>query len=294
MMRSVVRSVVLVCVSTFGVAGMASAGPITFASAADYDNNAAQTTGWFRDVLNGSLINRGLDVGGTGHTALNFTGSDNNAAVLGRIAVYDTAPSTTSPTFFTGDIAISADILIGTVNNGKGAGIMTLFGESGSDAGLALFLSDAGNSDGLNVRLVQQTGISSANLSTVALGTGITEDAWYRLALTLSFNGPNFTITGKVYGHTTDTDPNSALGAQVGSTLSYTALLSSGNYSNPYEIGLVGRGIGAVEDTSVTNFDIEGGAIVNNTDVTAVPEPGTIALIGTGLVAVAARLRRRR
>ena len=237
------------------------AAPITFAGPADYDNNAAQTTGVFRDFLNGSLINQGNDLGGTGHTALNFTGSDNNAATAGRITLYDTSPSTASPTLFSGNVTLSADILIHPFNNNKGAGLLFLFNEGAGVNGMALSLWNAGNTDSNSVQLVQQTGETRPgnSLASVSLGSLIAADLWYRLTMDLTFSGSNFTVTGKVFTHTTQTDPNSALGAQVGSTLTYSGALS-GTLFSPYEVGLVARGDSAVVDTSVTNFSFVGPA----------------------------------
>lgn len=290
---------------------IAMAAPITFATAADYDNNAIQTTGFFRDFLNGSSINRGLDLGGAPtvacpasscsnpgtNTALNFTGSDNNSSPLGRVTLYDTTPATLTPTTFTGDMSMSADILISRFDNAKGAGLVTLFNEGVGKTGLALFLQDAGNTDGYSIRLVQQTGVGDgfnvANLSTTTLGSGIAEDTWYRLTLDLDFTGPDFTITGKVFGHTTATNPNSALGAQIGSTLTYTdtAPWTSG-LSDPYEIGLVARGNSAVVDTSVTNFDFSGGGV--STPAAVVPEPSVLLLLAVGFGVLAWTSKRQR
>ena len=244
----------------FSVAPTATlAAPITFAGPADYDNNAAQTTGVFRDFLNGALINQGNDPGGTGHTALNFTGSDNNAALAGRITLYDTSPSTTVPTTFSGNLSISADILIHPFNNAKGAGVLFLFNEGAGQNGLALHLWNAGNSNSNKIELVAQTGEArpGAALATVALGNTIAQDPWYRLQVDLQFSGSNFTVRGKVFGHTTGNDPNSSLGSQIGSTMTYNSSLGSG-IASPYEIGLVARGDSATVDTSVMNFLIGG------------------------------------
>ena len=137
----------------------------------------------------------------------------------------------------------------------------------------------------------ERTGINSANLSTVALGSGIAEDTWYRLMLGLAFTGSDFTITGQVFPHTTATDPNSGLGLQIGATLSYTDIAPwTVGLSDPYEIGLVARGVSAVVDTSITNFDFSGGVL----DIEPVPEPASLSLFGTGCLALAAGLFRRR
>ena len=227
----------------FSVAPTVSlAAPITFVGPADYDNNAAQTTGVFRDVLNGSLINSDLDLGGTGHTALNFTGCDNNSAVLGRTTLYDTNVSNGSQRC---SLAISQSAPMFSshpFNNSKGAGIVVLFNEGAGNQGIALSLWTDGNTDSDKVQLVQQTGETRPGvaLSTVALGSVIAADVWYRLTMDLTFSDSNFTVTGKVFTHTTQTDPNSALGVQVGSTLTYSSALSATLFS-PYEIGLVAR-----------------------------------------------------
>jgi hypothetical protein len=279
-----------ICVVLMG--GSARAAPITFATAADYDNNAAQTSGVFRDFLNGALINRGSDLGGTGHSALNFTGSDNNAATAGRITLYDTNVTDGLPTVFSGNITMSADILISTFNNSKGAGLLFLFNEGTGLNGLALHLWNAGNSDSNRVQLVAQTGETRplASLAQVALGNTIAQDVWYHLEMALTFAGTNFTVTGKVFGHTTPTDPNSALGAQIGTTLTYNSALSA-TLLSPYEIGLVARGDSAVVDTSVTNFSISGGGAA----AAAVPlQPSTVAqLFAFGVLALMVWRRRR-
>ena len=259
------------------------AAPITFAPA-DYDNNASQTTGVFRDVLNGTYINQGNDLGGTGHTALNFTGSDNNDPLKGRITLYDTSPSTTVPTLFSGNLSVSADILISRFNDAKGAGILFLFNEGAGQNGLALHLWSAGNTIFEQGQLVQQTGESTPGtaLSTVAfVGDAIQEDKWYRLQMDLQFSGSDFTVTGKVFGHTTATDPDSALGLQIGSTLTYNSSLGINAIASPYEIGLVARGVSAVVDTSVTNFSVVSASAEELGAQT--PIPGAVWLFGTVL-----------
>jgi hypothetical protein len=272
----------------------AMASPITFASAADYDNATLQATGLFRDVLNGDRINRGQHlVGGAAvgaYTALNFTGSDSNTANAGMITVYDVDPSNATPTLFSGNISMSMDVLIDPFNNAKGAGLMTLFNEGVGLTGLSVFLWDAGNSDGLRINAVAQNGTTTGGsaLASVALGTGIPEDQWFRLMLDLTFtSATNFTLTGQVWSHSTSTNPNSALGVQIGTTLTYNGVLSAA-LLNPYEIGIVSRGVSAVVDTSVTNF------WASPFDAQPIPEPGTLALLATGVAAVAYRRRRKK
>jgi hypothetical protein len=111
-------------------------------------------------------IDIGLDLGGTGHAALNFTGSTGSAGDT-WITVYDPAPPPPSVTF--GSVGLSADVLIHTFNNKKGAGLLALYNEAPSKKGLALMLYDAGGTDTLVLATVDQAG-KLVTLKTVRLG----------------------------------------------------------------------------------------------------------------------------
>ena len=88
----------------------------------------------FRDVRRPNDINVGPDLGGTGHTAVNFTGSV-GAAGDTWITVYDETPGTSDQTNFTGSINLSADVLSHRVNNKKGGGLLALYDEVNGEKG---------------------------------------------------------------------------------------------------------------------------------------------------------------
>ena len=84
---------------------------------------------------------------------------------------------------------------------------------------------------------------------------GIAENVWYRLVMAVN---PTPTagrplVTGRVFTHGTPTDPNSALGVQVGTTLTYFNPLPEG-VSSPGQNGILAQAVSAVVDLSVTNF----------------------------------------
>jgi hypothetical protein len=68
--------------------------------------------------------------------------------------------------------------------------------------------------------------------------------------------GANVSVTGNVYAHVTPTDPGSALGAQVGTTLSFAGPRPAGVEATG-EVGVVASATSAVVNASVTNFEID-------------------------------------
>ena len=205
----------------------------------------------FRDVRRAADIDLGADLGGTGTTALNFKGLTGSAGDT-WITVYDVDPSNATPTLFTGSVSLSADVLIHPFNNAKGAGLLALYNEGPGKKGLALIVYDIGNSDKLVLATVDQAGKLTA-LRSVFLGTAIRENVWYRVTMDVGVAGKSVSVTGKIFSHAIDQDPNSGLGAQVGATLFFGGARPDG-VDVTGEVGIIASAVSAVVDTSVTNF----------------------------------------
>jgi hypothetical protein len=214
--------------------------------------------GDFRDVRRPADINVGLDLGGTGHTAFNLTGSA-GAGGDTWITVYDTTPGDATPgtqNNFGSLPSLTADVLIHAFNNKKGAGVLALFNEGANQKGLALVIYDNGNTDTLALGTVNKATGTFTVLATVSLGNGIAENAWYRLSATVTVSGPSVVVTGQVFRHTVATDPNSPLGTQVGGTLTFSGPRPAGVEATG-EVGIVGQAASAVINSSVTNLVID-------------------------------------
>jgi hypothetical protein len=208
-----------------------------------------------RIVRRSGDIRHGPDLGGTGHSALNFTGSA-GAAGDTWITVYDETANAPGSTILGGTVQLSADVLVHRPNNKKGAGLLALYNEGAGQKGLVLIVYDNGNTDTLVLATVDQAG-KLAPITSVSLGSGIALNQWYRVTMNVEVTAPNFTVTGKVYKHLTPNDPDSAVGAQVGAVLSLgpTSLGSKGLQAAG-QVGVVASAIGAVVDSSVTNFAV--------------------------------------
>ena len=182
-----------------------------------------------------------------------------------------------------------------------------VFRQSGQPTTLAsVSLNPDGGSGGLP--FLGDTNGSNPNLG----------DHWYRVVMNVTVTGPSFTVNGYFYNHVDPEDPNSALGSQIcavavclGPTLTYTDTLANPDataavdrvLTNPGEVGLMaftaesfgdglgqgGTGANPLTDNigvSITNFTIP-------TTTTPVPEPGSMVLLGSGLLGIA-RMRQRR
>lgn len=89
-------------------------------------------------------------------------------------------------------------------------------------------------------------------LSSVALRNGIAENVWYRLILTVDPTTPR--VTGKVFTHSSPLNPDSALGVQVGTTLTYQPAALPAGVSSQGQNGILAQAVNAVVDLSATNI----------------------------------------
>src|SRR5262249_52388024 len=144
----------------------------------------SQYTTCFTDVRRGSDINddNAPDLGGTGHTALNFTGG---AGPAGDTWLTKYTPEGGTRIFNGREgICVSADVLIHTYNNTKGAGLVILLPPEGGK-GLALILYDQGNSDALQLATIDPATGQLGKLKSVSLGAGIAENTWYQVSMSV-------------------------------------------------------------------------------------------------------------
>jgi hypothetical protein len=182
---------------------------------------------------------------------LNFTGGAGPASDT-WITVYDPAPNPPPVDF--GSVRLEADVLIQTYNNTKGAGPLALFNEGAGKKGLALITFDQGNTDSLVLATVDQAG-KRTNLKSIGLGNGIKECAWYRVTMDVVVSGTDVAVTGQVLPHVTPGDPTSALGPQVGGTLSFMGARPAGVEATG-EVGIVAAATSTNVSSSVTNVVI--------------------------------------
>lgn len=235
----------------------------------------------FREVRRGSEIGIGLDVGGTGHQALNFSGSA-GAAGDTWIAVYDPAANQTATTYQT--VHLRADVLIHARNNKKGAGLLALYNEAAAKKGLALTLYSAGNTDSLVLSTVSQAG-QLVTLRSVSLGSAIIEDTWYRIEMDIEVANGLVSVLGAVFNHAVPTDPDSATTTQVGPTLDFSdAALGVGVLAGvdpSGEVGVLASAVLAANSTSVTNVVVDEPA----PSLACAPPTQTVAIGQTASVA---------
>ena len=220
----------------------------------DFDFADGQYPECFRDVVRGGAINNdAFDFGGTGHTSLNITGTG-GAGGRTWVTVVDQTPGTPAADNVYATGTVCADVLIQQYNNRKGAGVVALYRQDPLKKGLALIITSAGNTD----TLVLGTLAGDANgtftpITSVPLGSAVTENDWFRVVLGVDVDGSSPVITGQAYRHTNPDDPNSEIVA-IGAQLTFSPATLPAGVDPSGEEGIIGWAVGAVVNSSVTNF----------------------------------------
>ena len=208
----------------------------------------------FTDIRRDLDINVGPDLGDGGHLAMNFTGSTGSAGDL-WMSQYTGGAGYSA-------VRLCADVLAKPFNNRKGAGVFFLYsGGNGlasvSSLGLAAIVTNAGNTDTLILGIANQT---NGNFTALAggsypLGAAIAEKAWYRLRVeAITYSGPSLSVDLQVFRHVDPSDPDSALGTQVGPTFTWDGPLPTG-IATSGAVGLAAYAKLAVVDSSATHFN---------------------------------------
>ena len=128
-------------------------------------------------------------------------------------------------------------------------------------------VKESGTSDQLEIfRLPQNGDISGATaLAQSATFDGVTANDWYRLYMDVTINGTNLQVDGRVFGHSTASDPNSTLNSAPIQMITYSTTV-------PSLVGLKTTGeAGVCFDTtdvssrgSIPNIRIDYGPSANN------------------------------
>jgi hypothetical protein len=245
------RSVAMAVLATLVLSGTGWAtvipiivGPFTFCPPSQYADN-------FVEVRRGSEISPGPDPG-TGHCAVNFTGSAGSAG-----DTWLTRSNAGSFNAFNGT-CMQADILINKFNNAKGGGLVALLQTDPGGKGLFLLLIDSGNTDRLTLNTIDPNSGKIVQLpaATVPLGSGIVENAWYRLNLVLTARGvdDSLSVGATVRSHTDPSNPDSDVDGQIGSTLEFNGSLNNVGLEQDGFVGMAAWAKSAVVNTSMTNF----------------------------------------
>src|SRR5262249_51834603 len=236
--------------ATLGYAGTTWATTVDCSAPLNFSDS--QYTACFTDVRRGGDINdnNAPDLGGTGHTALNFTGGAGPAG--------DTWLTKFTPNGGTqiceSHTQLQADVLIHTYNNTKGAGLVALLDAAPGGKGLALILYSQGNSDALQLATIDPATGQLGKLKSVSLGAGIAENAWYRLNVIFRSTGADqIQVQALVFRHATPTNPNSNI-EPVGPILTFGGSLTALGLEDSGEVGIAASAFSTNVNSSVTNW----------------------------------------
>ncbi len=235
----------------FGCGGAASADIFT----GFYDFADTQYADDFTEVRRGSQITGGgVDLGGTGHNALNFTGQ---AGPAGDTWLTKWTPGGT-PVTFNGRCGTSVAGLILThpFDNRKGAGLVALLNDTNpGDKGLALVLYDNGNTDAMQLATIDPFTGKLTPLKTMPLSARIKENSWYvvfmDLTVDLAYDGDTLTAAVTVLSLLDPTDPNSDFERPVGG-MRFKGPLGPTGLQTEGQVGIMAAATSAVIDSSVT------------------------------------------
>ena len=244
--------------ATLGFTGTARASGVVLPPPVDcsavLNFSDSQYTECFTDVRRGADINdnNAPDLGGTGHTALNFTGGAGPAGDTWLTKYTPNGHTTICNGAF--GISVLADVLIHTFNNTKGAGVVALLDSAPGGKGLAVILYDQGNSDALQLATIDPATGKLTKLTSVSLGGGIAENAWYNLNTMVIASGDQLSVGAQVFRHVTPTDPNSPPDGQVGPQLLFQGGLNALGLEASGEVGIAASAFSTNVNSSVTNF----------------------------------------
>jgi hypothetical protein len=217
-----------------------------------FDFSGTQYQDNFDGILRPGDITPGTDLAhppGVGHTSLNFQGHVGSGGGTWLTVLDSSTPLPEDGCL----LSLTVDILFHTFDNVKGAGLVALFNEEVGKQGVAVLLSDAGNTDKFQIVTVDQAGKLTL-LKNLPIGSSIAENVWYRLRMDITNTSISpVTITGQVFRHTTPTDPDSDPETVPIATLEVSGPLPSG-VDEAGAVGLMARAVNTSVNVSVTNF----------------------------------------
>jgi len=123
-----------------------------------------------------------------------------------------------------------------------------------------VILYDQGNSDALQLATINPATGRLTKLTSVSLGAGFAENAWYNVAMsvTTSLSVDLLIVSAVVRRHTIPADPNSDLAGQVGPQLFFQGGLSEAGLDSEGEVGIAASAFSTNVNSSVTNFRLAG------------------------------------